>query len=148
VRLVLTNQPSGPETRVLELSISHVITEASLLSDEVVSTVAAGITATTIDTASTANTNSKFTQQFRSGRAECHVTLSHAFWNRRIRRLPHLCVRRRLPALRFSPFRDLDEIKGSSEFRCDFMEFFGETRRSQWASSKPSCVLPGLVAVD
>ena len=43
MRLVLTNQSSGPETGVLELDVSHVITEALMLPDEVVSTVAAAI---------------------------------------------------------------------------------------------------------
>jgi len=43
VQLVLTHQSSGPETRVLELCVSHVIMEALMLPDEVVSTVAAAI---------------------------------------------------------------------------------------------------------
>src|SRR5262245_42962659 len=42
--------------------------------------------------------------------------------------------------------RDLCEVQGPSEFRCDLIEFCGEIWRFRWASSRPSGVLPGLVA--
>ena len=53
----------GPETRVLELGVSRVITEALMLPDEVVSAIDAAITATTTDSASSPNTNSKIIEQ-------------------------------------------------------------------------------------
>src|SRR5947207_199359 len=44
--------------------------------------------------------------------------------------------------------RDLEMIQGPSEFRCDFVELWGEIRRLRWASSRPSGVAPGLVAAN
>ena len=43
--------------------------------------------------------------------------------------------------------RYLEEVQGPSELRCDLIEFCGEIRRSRWASSRLSGVVPGLVAV-
>ena len=44
--------------------------------------------------------------------------------------------------------RDLDEVQGPSEFRCDLIKFCARIRRSRWASLRPSGVVPGLMAVN
>ena len=45
-------------------------------------------------------------------------------------------------------FRDLEDRQGPSEFRCNLVKFCGRDPQTRCASSSPSAVVPGLVAVN